>query len=145
MKIPHPLPQFKNRRTCIIVAGKQTAALYIAADGVIERIDSIKIPAPHYSDDEGRFGRRGRGTVIGSGAPKEIDDQDIIRDFLKEFKEKIKMISDIDEIYILAPDQTKKKIEDALPSTWKEKPRTLISGNYYYRAPTDIVRRISEE
>lgn len=140
MKIPKALPQFEDKVAFIVVAGKQNAVFYKVSDGEIDRLDAFKIPRPRYSDHEGEF--KTRGGVGSSGSIKELRDQDIIRDFLREFKRRIKAIPEFSSMYIFAPDQTKNKIKSALPAQWREKLSGLIVGNFYYRHPLHILEKI---
>lgn len=143
MKIPRDLPQFDDGKTCIIIAGRQDAILYTAENGVISRLLNFKIPRPHYSDREGEFKTRGRGITISSGAVKELKKHDIIRDFIREFKQRIKRVPECVRIYIFAPADTKKKIVPALPKAWQKKVEKVIAGNYYYLHPLRVISKIS--
>jgi len=144
MKIPRDLPQFKDETAFIIVAGKQNAVFYTAADATIEQVDAFKIPKPKYSDNEGGFETRGRGMLISSGSVRELQDADIIRDFLRELQLRFKKIPAFSRLYIFAPQQTKNKIQKVLPSEWKKKINAIIDGNYYFRHPTFILKKLSE-
>lgn len=145
MRIPQQLPQFKSEQTLIIVAGKQDAIFYKTENGFLEKIDIFKIPKPHYSDNEGYFIRRGRGVVMSSGAPRELDDRDIIRDFIHELKTRFKkIIFTPTKIYLFAPGRTKNVIRGALPAYWKKKLVSVVDGNYFYRHPLYFLRKIDE-
>ena len=145
MKIPRKLPQFSRTTAYIIVAGKQDAAFYSASDGIIERLDAFKIPRPRYSDKEGRFGVRGKGGGNVTGGVLELRDEDIIRDFIKELKVRLKSAPSFEHIYLFAPADTKNRIAAALQNSWKEKVRATIVGNYYYRHPLIILEKIAQE
>ena len=142
MKIPKHLPQFAGASAFLIVSGKQDAALYRVHDGTIERTDAFKIPRPRYSDKEGRFGVRGKSGQV-TGGVLELRDEDIIRDFLKELKVRLKSAPAFDYLYIFAPQSTKNKITKALPKEWHGKISATIVGNYYYRHPMVILEKIA--
>lgn len=144
MKIPRELPQFKDENAFIIVTGKQDAAFYKASDGIIEKVDAFKIPRPTYSDNEGIYRTKGRGVATSSGSAKELQDENVIRDFLREFKKRIRKISDFSTIYIFSPHQIKNRVRAALPNEWKMKVGALIEGNYYFRHPTFILKKLGE-
>jgi hypothetical protein len=145
MKIPNKFKQFEDRPSIIIVAGRQDAAIYKCSGGFLERLDAFKIPTPHYSDREGAFKTRGRGVTTRSGGVREIRDDDIIRDFLSEFKKRIKKIAknDFDSVYITAPAKTKNRIKEILPTRLRQKVVSIIEGNYFYRHPLFILEKIS--
>ena len=110
MKIPRQFKQFHDEPALIIVAGRQDALLYSANNGMIDRVDAVKIPTPHYSDREGAFQTRRKGMIVRSGAPRELRDRDIIRDFIHELGKRMKKLSfSISKTYIFAPDQTDRK------------------------------------
>lgn len=144
MKIPRELPQFKDETAFIIVAGKQDAAFYTASNGTIERTDAFKIPRPTYSDNEGIYRTKGRGVATSSGSAKELQDDNVINDFLREFKKRIKKVSDFSSLYVFAPQQTKNKIKALLPNQWDKKVAAVIEGNYYFRHPTFILKKLAE-
>jgi hypothetical protein len=143
MKIPRQFQQFKDEPTLLLVAGRQTAVLYEAKDGILNKIDSFEIPKPRYSDREGEFRRRGRGVTVSSGVPKELRDDDIINDFLKELKKRLKPLSKPEKLIVFAPDKTRHKILDVLPKAWQQKVTKVIRGNYFNKEPLDVISRIS--
>jgi hypothetical protein len=145
MKIPHQLPQFAASHTFIIVAGKQDAHMYHAGDGEIYLIDSIKIPRPHYSDNEGRSKARSHnGGSIRSGTATEVRDQEIISDFIRELKHHVhKVRSDMyAEVAVLAPSKTKNEIVNALPDQLKRKVTNVIEGNYGHATPLEVIQKL---
>jgi hypothetical protein len=145
MKIPQQLHQFAAEHSFIIVAGKQDALFYHAHDGVINLTNSIKIPRPHYSDNEGRSKARSQnGGSIRSGTATEFRDQEVISDFIHELKKHMaKVRSDMySNVYILAPSKTKNRIAQALPDGFKRKMNDIIEGNFYYATPLDVVKKV---
>jgi hypothetical protein len=147
MKIPKEFPQFKDEKALIVVAGKQEALIYQAKDGVLERIDEIKVETPHYSDHEGEFRRRGKAGIQQSGASRELRDRDIIRDFIHEMQRHIKGIPvDFSKLYIMVPETLKRIIPNALPTAWKQKVRRVITGNYHHfrNRPLMFVGKVAE-
>lgn len=144
MKIPEPLHQFKDEDALIVVSGRQDAAFYEAQNGILTEIDSFKIPTPHYSDHEGEIRVSSRGAGIRSGGTRELRHQDIIRDFMHEFKRRIKKLpATFSKIYVFAPHQTKNKISDILFEWVQRKADTIIEGNFYYHHPLKVIGRIS--
>jgi hypothetical protein len=145
MQIPGKLPQFESERALLLVAGKQDAVLYEAREGRVEKLLDIRVPKPHYSDDEGHFKVRVGGKTIRSGSVKEIRDEDIIRDFLHALKEEIRplMHQEFTHLFLFAPAKTKNRIREELPHHWQQAIAEVIEGNFYYRNPLYLLERIS--
>lgn len=135
MKIPNHLNQFLEEESLVLVTGKQDAVIYKAFDGKLDKLDSFKIAHPHYSDDEGQFGR---------GGTKELRDSDIIRDFLKELVIRLKKLGSENyaALYIFTPSHVKNLVQEALPTNLRVKIRGVVEGNYFKLAPLDIIGKI---
>jgi len=145
MKIPQNLNQFKREPALLIVTGRQEAVLYRAHDGKLDKLDSFRTEKPHYSDREGEFKQRGGGVTITTGSVLEIDDKDIIRDFLQEFSQHIKKIPKFKIAFVFAPGQIKNKLVKALPADWQKKVRETIVGSYYRYHPLKLLEMIARQ
>jgi hypothetical protein len=132
MQIPKNLPQFKNNAVLLLVTGRQDAVLYRACDGTIKRLDSFKIPNPHYSDHEGS-----------ATTGELVDTKSIIRDFFRELKRRIKKTPEFSKLFIFAPAQTKNKIGSVLPLDWQNKIESIFPGNFYSSHPLDLLKKLS--
>lgn len=145
MKIPNTMRRYEGKGALFIAAGKQDAAIYRARGEAIERLDAFKVPTPHYSDNEGSYGVRGKGSVTGSGGTRERRDDDIIREFVKEFKGRIKKIDrDVESVLVFAPAQTKNKLSEALPPDLRSKVALVVEGNHFSTPPLDLIRKAQE-
>lgn len=148
MKIPLHLEQFKEERALLLVTGKQDAVIYKASEGFLEKVDSFKIPRPHYSDNEGRFGqsrgggKKSKGAV--QGGVREIQDKDIIRDFLHELNIHLKKVgtAGISAVYLFTPSQIKNMISEALPVELKANIKAIIEGNYFTFSPIALLGKL---
>lgn len=138
MKIPLHLAQFKEEDALLLVTGKQDAVIYRAAKGIMEKLDSFKIPRPHFSDNEGGFGRT-------QGSAKEIRDEDIIRDFMHELKIRLKKLGadSFSVIYLFTPSEVKNRIKNALPTNLRNNIKLIVEGNFFRFAPIDLLVKIS--
>jgi len=144
MKIPRELPQFRNK-ALIIVAGNLEAEFYLCFEGVINSIDSFKIPMPKYAKEGGYFMTRGTGKVFRTGAVYEKSEQ-IRHRFKIRFKEAVKKnnFEDFSEIYVFTPSGIKKDIEESL-SLFKGKIQHIFAGDYTHGHQFDLLKKIKEE
>lgn len=144
-KIPNRLRSLGDN-TFLIVAGRQDAVFYSASDGEIRRLDAFKVPRPHYSDREGEFKTRSRRAgVVRSGGVREYGDENIIRDFLKEFRERFKAFRGrFERIFLFAPPEMQRKIAAVVPESERRKIEGAYDGNFYYRHPLSLLERIEE-
>ena len=129
MQIPNTLPQWNGETVLIVVAGRQDAVFYLISNGTIERLDAFEILNPHYSDHE---------DVV-----QEFNRQNIIREFLQEFRERTKRIPSFSKLFIFAPALTKNEIASVLPTGWNSKVKGVVEGNFYYSHPLELVRKLS--
>jgi hypothetical protein len=143
MKISKKFPHVKEDNAFVIVAGKQDAAFYRIEGGNIERVDAFKIPRPKYSDNEGNFKVRQKGKTVSTGARLEIDDRDVIKEFLRELKSRLKsQPSNFNKLYLFVPSPYKNDVRKTLPAEWQKKDRSEIMGNYYYRNAAYLVEKM---
>lgn len=141
MKISNKFKKLQEEDAFLVVAGKQDAAFYTLQDGEIERVDAFKIPTPRYSDNEGHS----RHSLVASSWTKEVEDRDIIREFIQEFKTRLKKVDPkFKKLYLFVPSQTKNAVRKALPRTFKDKLAKEVSGNYYYRSPQHLLEKLSK-
>lgn len=146
MKISDNFTKLKEEKALVIVTGKQDAIFYGIEGGRIEKLDAFKIPTPRYSDNEGYTKVRGKGMTFSSGWVRELKDEDVIKEFLLEFKERIKKIPNgWKKVYLFVPSQNKNDVREALPKSYAEKLEKEINGNYFYRSPQDLLELLKEE
>lgn len=145
MQISNKFPKLREENAVIIVTGKQDAVFYRVKDGFIEKMDAFKVPRPRYSDNEGHFRTRNKGEVIASGWTRELRDNDIIKDFLREFKDRLKQIPlDFEKLYLFVPSHIKNEVKSALPKTYQEKFAREVLGNFYYRSPQYLIEKLEQ-
>jgi protein required for attachment to host cells len=147
MKIKRQLPQFKDKKTLIIVAGQQSAVLYNAHNGEIKEIDRIHIETPVYSDREGFFATRTRrqGTAR-SGAVYENKKDETQRRFAKELNSKVQNLEKtnrFDQFYMCAPRPTASLILDKISNPLKDKIVKKVYGNLIEFHPFNILERLN--
>jgi len=145
MFIPQKLFQFEEK-SLIIVSGRRTADLYQCFNGEIDKIDSVTVETPKYSDKEGFFMRLGKGKFFKAGSALEDQNLEIDRRFIKELKDKVVLVSDeFKEIYLFASDHAKKNLPDALPEKTRDKITLISQGNYLKEHPLKIVEMIDRK
>ncbi len=127
------LNHFKNEEALLLVTGKQDAVIYRASHGILEKVDSFKIPRPHYSDHEGT-----------AATPHELRDKDIFRDFTHELMSHLKNISatTYSTVYVFTPSNVKNQLWKAFPTAFRDKIMRVIEGNYFHFAPIDLLAKI---
>lgn len=147
MKIKRQLPQFKDSKTLIIVAGQQSAVLYCAYKGEIKEIDRIHIETPVYSDREGFFATRTkRQGVARSGAVYENKKDELNNRFAKELSNRILKLDKFEkfsQFYLCASRPTVNLILDKMSNPQKNKIAKKTFGNLIELHPFNILERLS--
>lgn len=141
MKIPSKLPQFEKEKVLIIVTGFQTADLYLAADGEMNKIGSISIPRRKYSDKEG-FSTQKSGV---SGSAREYPKEAVLQEFLNLLKTELKIISKkerLSSVCLFSPDYAMNEIKSVFPTALKNKIKFSIKGNFSHYTQTQLLEKI---
>lgn len=144
MKISQKLPQF-SQKTLLIVAGRQSGDLYFAHNGEIDKIDSVRVETPTYSDKEGFFMRVGRGMTLGRWSVLEEPKEETLNKFLKELKEKIQNFmkeKEVEEIYLFSSDFVRKGLPRVLSSEINQKIVGVFNGNFLKQHPFELIKKI---
>lgn len=144
MKIPNQIHQFEGKRALIMVAGKQDALFYEAHDGVIEEIDSLKLPHSSFFNDGPFYKARSQGGMTRSGPVREVQDQKVVSDFIRELKKHMdKVRADIySDVYVMAPAKSKTALVQAMPDSLRKKVIRVFPGNFFNKNPLDIIQKI---
>lgn len=135
MKIRKDLPQFTDERVLIIAAGERAAKFFTASNGIIEEKEFFKYELPKYSDQEGRF-----------GSFEERKADMALRDFLREFIEKIKSYDKrgLDQIYLFTARYSKNELLDKIPSPIKKKVKLFPIGDYIRKHPFVLLQALKK-
>ncbi len=147
MQISQTLPQFE-KKSLFIVAGRRVANFYCVLNGEINKIDSIEIEEPQYSDKEGFFVRMGRGQIFGRGSVLEDKKVEINKKFFNKVKEKTETIvtrDSIKEIYLFAPDFVEKSFPGSLSGDVKSKIVFTFRGNFLKKHLFDLIKKIKNK
>ncbi len=148
MKISKKLPQFKNKRTLIVITGKQEGKFYLAYKGIIEKLTYFKFTKPKYSDREGHFVTKGGAGKYKTGSVYEPKKEKLRIELIKRLQEKLKTIlkrRKIDSIYIACPEYLKNRIKDAFPSSASKKIDLVIFGDYCHSHVYKLLEKIKEK
>lgn len=140
MKIKRELPQYEGESVLFVATGTRDGIIYLAGDGEVRKLKSFRVAKPKYSDKEGFTKNRRTGV---SGSARELDREDMQRDFLKEAVRQIRQASGskkITDVILFAPPELKADLPSALPSGLKNKVVAVIPGNYHEHHPFELIR-----
>ena len=144
MKIAQQFPQFKKERALLVVTGTQEAEFYLAGDGVIEKIESFRIPRIHYSDKEGLAVRTGKTGVTG-GSSRSVKEQ-YQQAFISKLKSTAKDVvvrTMPTQVAIISP--VIAEVEQLLPAAAKKLVRMRLKKNLCERHAEEILGHIQKE
>ncbi len=147
MQISQTLPQFE-KKSLLVVAGRRVANFYCAYNGEINKIDSIEIEEPQYSDKEGFFVRMGKGQIFGRGSVLEDKKMEINKKFFNEVKEKTENIvtrDSVENIYLFAPDFVEKSFPGSLSGNVSSKIVFTFRGNFLKKHLFDLIKKIENK
>ncbi len=133
MKIPKQLPQFEGQTALCLVAADQAADFFIAKDGELNKVATIVIEKPEYSDRESVSQRVGLGYESGDKGDKN---KKLLRqDLVKQVKEELRKIATPSVVFLFAPNDAKRDLEAALPRAFAAKLKKVIGGNFHKEQP----------
>jgi protein required for attachment to host cells len=148
MKIKKELSLFKEKKSLIIVTGKQSAKIYLAENKQINLLEEIEIPtlSSQYSDREGHFKRSGRQKYyIASGSVYEAKKQHLFKKFSNQLSKKVSSLNNKEkpqELYLFTPDYMKNEIKKNFNKLLKEKIVMEFEGNYLDDHVFDLLKKI---
>lgn len=144
MKIPRAYNQFEGKHALIMVAGKQGARLYDVHDGKLEEVDSLKLSHASFYNDGPFYKARSQGGTSRSGPVREVQDQKMVSDFIKELKKHMDNVrADIySDVYIMAPAKSKNAVVQSLPTPLRKKITKIFPGNFFNKTPLDILHKV---
>lgn len=149
MKIPKKLPQFEGFPALFIASGEYEALFYIAKDGNIDLIRSIKKPPREEASEKQAFVGKKSGMldlVAVSHKGAYIEDlkmkfarnvHNLIHDIVATYK--------LEEIYLFAPKYASQRIIRGLSFPEKEKIRMRFFGEYTKQSPLFMIETFFEE
>lgn len=147
MKISNKLPQFTDTKALIIASAKEHGVAYIAHNGEMREVAAVEEHPPRYSDDEGFFfGSTSTGITVG-GAPKEVEDEDLFRDYIKAIKNELNAIikrEKPDIIYVFEPSQLSGRLNEYLKNPSHIPVTVVRNGNYVKEHSLTLLRYIAE-
>ncbi|HOF50380.1 MAG TPA: hypothetical protein PLH22_01730 [Candidatus Colwellbacteria bacterium] len=148
MKISSKLPQFNKENALIIVAGVFEADFYLASAGEINKAAGFEFDKVKYENEKNIYLKAVPGTGVRGGLSYDNDYQKIAaKEFAKNFGEvfdKNLKASNIDGVYILAPDKVINQIPEMLPVPLKEKIKFSKEGHYLKAHPFEIIEIVKE-
>ncbi len=150
MKIPAEFPQFEDKKVLIVATGAQDADIYLASNGILDKVVYFRIPRRRYSDKEGFFSSRTkigkRGMGIASGADREYPKEAAIQDFLNRLEAELKTTSKkekISYVCLFSPDYMMKMVKSVFPADLRDKVKISITGNFSQHRPIELLEKIN--
>ncbi len=150
MQIPKNLPQFENYPVLFLSAGEYNAHFYLALNGKVEEIDSIKMSPRDNAKEKQAFVGRKTGminleSISHHGA--------YIEDLKSKFKRKVcQNIHNIlatypkmKEIILFAPSYSANRILEKLNQPEKKKVRMVFYNEYAKTNPLDLIKTFEKE
>lgn len=149
MKITTELEQFNHDTSLVIVTSNQDMRMYLAHNGHIDRILSLKITKPAYSDHEGFYKKRGNDGRDGvrSGSVLRPVERAIRLEFKRELKNRLKDIVkkyQVSRIILFAPKRNQRETTDLISKNLQQRITTIISGNYFDETPFELIKKITK-
>ncbi|MDD5144843.1 MAG: hypothetical protein PHW72_01845 [Candidatus Pacebacteria bacterium] len=148
MEISQKLPQFLDLKSLLIVTGKQEMEFYIAFGGKIERVESLQIIKPRYSDKESLFGEVVGGGIFKTGSGQVPLKEKMLRNFAFQFRRISKQIpskNDYSSVYLFSPKYISEVATQELPFSLRKKIRFIFDGDYYNVHPFKLLEMIKGE
>lgn len=149
MQIPKDLPQFESYPTLFVVSGEYEAGLYLAQNGIIEKMKGLKMaPREEAREKQAFVGRKGgmsslssvshHGAYVGNLKKKfQKNVHAAIHDFLAEYP--------IQEIYLFAPRYAAARIIDGLDKAEQKKVRMKFYKEYTKESPISLIKKFQVE
>jgi hypothetical protein len=146
IQISHKMPELREEEALVLVAGTRNAIFYKIKGGHINQVESIKVLTPKYSDNEGHFKVRAKGTIIRSGSVREVDNIELGREFLSEINSAMGQLSakSSSQVYVFAPSQIKIALIESLPPKWRSRVTRVVEGNFTHNSPNSIIDKLKE-
>ena len=142
MKIPSKFPQFEKENVLIVATGAQDADIYLASDGLMDKVISFRIPRRRYSDEEG-FSVQKSGV---SGSAREYPKEAAIQEFLKRLETELKTISQkekISHVCLFSPDYMMKMVKSVFPVNLRDKVKISVDGNFSQHSPMELLEKLN--
>ncbi len=146
MKISNKYSKFLEKKAVIILSGFHQGKIIIVENGEIYIKEDFRIETPSYEGREGFFqsGTNNSG-VFSSAFANENKKEKSLKELKKEFREKIKDISDeFEEVYLFSPDYLKNEMKELVSHFFKRKV-IFNSGDFCSHHPFEILEILSKE
>ena len=142
MRIPSKFPQFEDENVLLVATGAQDTDIYIASNGVMDKVVSFRIPRRRYSDKEG-FSVQKSGV---SGSAREYPKEAAIKEFLNRLENELKAVSKkqkISYVCLFSPDYMRKMVESVFPAVLRNKIKISVAGNFPKLSPVLLLKKIN--
>lgn len=148
MKIPKNLAQFSRRAALFLASGEYEAKFYLALNGEIGLIKTLKMPPREEAREKQAFvgtksGRFGLAAVSHKGSYIE----DLKKKFAREVHGVIHDILakyDLKEIHFFSPRFVSERVIQKLDKAERKKVRLIISKEFTKKNPLEMIKILTE-
>lgn len=149
MQIPKNLPQFENYPTLFISSGEYEASFYLAQNGLIEKMKSIKMaPREEAKEKQAFIGRKGGMSSLSAVSHHGA----YLGDLKKKFQKKVHAATHdflaeypIHEICLFAPRYAATRIMAGLDKSEQKKVRMQFYKEYTKSSPISLLKKFQAE
>lgn len=140
--------QTKNsalENSLVVVSAKEHGKIFQIKDGEMKALEHVEEHPPEYSDNEGFFMRSVGGSHLGSGAPREEDDQRNIERYIKsitsELSGAIKSVHP-DKLFVFEPEHLKGLIAEHVIKPNDLEVVVVKYGNFVEKEAAEILEML---
>ena len=149
MKIPKIMAQFDQRPALFMASGEYEAKFYLALNGEISLINTLKMPPREEAREKQAFvgikgGRYGLAAVSHKGG--------YIEDLKKKFARKVHGVIhdilakyDIMEIHFFTPRFVSERVIQKLDKSERKKVKLIISKEFTKKNPLEMIKILSQQ
>jgi len=129
----------------VVVSAKEHGKIYQIRDGEMTAAEYVEEHPPEYSDNEGLFFRSAHGSMLGSGAPREVDDQRNIERYIKAVSEELSGVikqAQPEKLFLFEPEHLKGLVEEHTVKPNDVSVRVVRYGNFVESEPKEILQML---
>lgn len=137
----------ETKNALVVVSAKEHGKLYRIADGELSIYEYVEEHPPQYSDNEGFFFRSSGGKELGSGAPREEDDAQNIKRYMKAIESELRaalVAVQPERVYLFEPEHLKGLVVAHLVNPHHIPIETVAYGNFVQHSPSEIVAMLEK-
>ncbi|MEK7598758.1 MAG: hypothetical protein AAB487_03405 [Patescibacteria group bacterium] len=148
LQIPKNLPQFSDSASLFISSGEYESHFYLAHQGILEELESFKMPPREEARKKQRSIAASRGKDPGVVSRRKAYIEDLKKKFQARVGYTIHGLMDeyqFRSIYLFAPEPVAKRIVNGLEPSEEEKIKIKFFGEYTKLHPLKMIRMFWEK